>query len=137
MDDLFKRGTTDISLFSNATKIFLHSVTDLRHSANGLLHTRTHLEVFTTEVGLALRLKKNDKSNEACFSLCLTIFWQFVCPSVLPSVGRFVHQSTCLCHYNHVATELASDVSENCTTLAALLEFGRGLSQGLYLRRTT
>jgi hypothetical protein len=58
-------------IFPNATKIFLHSVTALRDSAVGLLYTRTHLDVFTTEVGWDLH-KENDK-NDRSRSVCLFV----------------------------------------------------------------
>lgn len=131
-------GTTDISFFfsPNATKIFLRSVTALRHSADGLLHTRTHLEVFTTEVGLDLHKEKTKRQVEACLSICLTIFWlSVVRPSFLPSVSWPINPRVYVTKSRDHRTP--SHVSENCKSLAARLELGIDLSQGLYLRRTT
>ena len=85
-------GTTDISFFSNATKIFLHSVTAQRHSADGLLHTCTHLEAFPTEVGLDLHIEKDQTTSRGLF-VSMFIFWLSVRPSARPSFRRSVRPS--------------------------------------------
>ena len=78
-------------------------MTALRHSADGLLPTRTYLEVSTAKVGLDLHKEKTKRHVEACLSLCLTIFWLSVRPSFRWSVRPLIHVSMSL---NHATKEL-------------------------------
>jgi hypothetical protein len=73
--------------------------------------------------------KQTKRQVEACLPLCLTVFWLSVRRSVRPSI----HVPMSLQSRDH---RTPSQISENCTSLAALLEVGIGLLQGLYLRRT-
>jgi hypothetical protein len=81
-------------------------VTALRHSADGLLHTRTHLEVFTTEVGLDLHKEKDQTTSRGLFVSMFNCF-QVICPSARPSFRRSVRPSIHVpMSLNHATTGL-------------------------------
>lgn len=67
-------------------------MTALRHPADGLLPTRTHLEVFATEVGLDLHIEKDQMTSRVLFVFTFNYFLA-ICPFVCPSFRRSVRPS--------------------------------------------
>ena len=60
--------------------------------------TYVHIQRFLQPKLAWTCIKLKDQTTSRGLSVSMFNYFLAICPSVLPSVGQFVHQSTCLCH---------------------------------------